>query len=1196
VAIVKRVFPFLEWIPDLNLETLRADLIGGVTVALVLVPQSMAYAQLAGLPAYYGLYAAFLPPMVATLFGSSRQLATGPVAVVSLMTAQSLAPLATAGSQQYIAYAILLALIVGLFQFLLGLFRLGLIVNFLSHPVVNGFTNAAAIIIGTSQLSKIFGVHVDSAEHHYETVYRVLRAALTSTHLPTLGMAVLAFTVMIGLRRVNPRIPNVLVAVVLTTVLSLAFGYEQNTRVTIDSIASDNVRDEILEFNRLVGQREAVEKLRATGTQSTADLMKAEEEFCLRCHPTRTFTSPTVHPPEPSARELNESALLLHQIAGFLDHYLDELAHQTSVVRTELRTASLRRVEGDDGRTTFYPVDELPAAVEASAGRWRIKVGNGTLDTSSLLLVGGGDVVGAIPAGLPPFSLPTIDLGVASRLIVSAIIISILGFMEAISIAKAIAARTKQRLDPDQELIGQGLANMIGCLSQSYAVSGSFSRSAVNLQAGARTGMSNVFSSVVVAIVLLFFSGWLYHLPQAVLAAIIMMAVFGLLNVSGFIHAWHAQRFDGIVSLVAFVGTLAFAPHLEYGIFLAVALSVGGYLFRTMRPHIADMVPSADGTLTDASRHHLDTCRFISVVRFEGPLNFTNSASLEDEVLGRIADKTELRHLLIAAQGINEIDASGEDTLRQLVERLRETGLEVSFSGLNDNVIDVLKRTHLYERIGEDHMYPTQARALRDIYVATHAGGHEPDCPFRAAMPRVTELSLAPDGSLRDAGRHGLDRCRHIAIFRFDDALTFANATYLENEISQRLSERPQLRQVIFVAHSINEADPAGATRLLGLVTRLRKNKTEVSFSGFKDEVLDVLEGAGSDRIIGEDARFPTDLAAIAGIYAAAHEDSTETGCPLRSLAPTLTELSLHSDGALRDARAYRLPLCRHVAILRIDGPMVLANPAAVERQLMRWVRDRLEVTHILLVAHTLTGLDAADSRRLLRLVQGIDKAGFKVSFAGLRDHVFESLGRAGVADVVGIEHIFSDEDLALAAIYGEAHRRSDEEDCPLKPLLPVVSDLSLAPDGSLRDARSHGLELCRRIAVIRFDGPLNYATIGFFKEAVRARLSERPELRSLIFAMHGVQKIDALAAEELCAFVSGLGERGLVVGMSGVNDAVLDVLRHSCELESLCSGNLFPTQVRAIEAVWEIAHEGRKEEPCPLREVVKSPQSNDHH
>ena len=190
------LFPFLEWLPDYQTRHLKSDLFAGLTVALVLIPQSMAYAQLAGLPAYYGLYASFLPPMVAALFGSSRQLATGPVAVVSLMTAASLAPLATAGSPGYIGYAILLALMVGIFQLTLGILRLGLVVNFLSHPVVNGFTNAAAIIIASSQLSKMFGVTVDTAPHHYETIIHVVKAATHYTHWPTLLMGMFAFGVM----------------------------------------------------------------------------------------------------------------------------------------------------------------------------------------------------------------------------------------------------------------------------------------------------------------------------------------------------------------------------------------------------------------------------------------------------------------------------------------------------------------------------------------------------------------------------------------------------------------------------------------------------------------------------------------------------------------------------------------------------------------------------------------------------------------------------------------------------------------------------------------------------------------------------------------------------------------------------------------------------------------------------------------
>ena len=228
---MKNIFSYIDWPQGYGGTSLKTDILAGLTVALVLIPQSMAYAELAGLPSYYGLYASFLPPMVAALFGSSRQLATGPVAVVSLLTATTLEPLATAGSQQYIAYAVLLALLVGVFQFSLGVLKLGLVVNFISHPVVNGFSNAAALIIATSQLPKLFGIHIEKVPHHYEFIYRVFIAAAQYTHWPTLFMGVLAFVIMFGLKRVSPRLPNVLAAVVVTTILSWSLGFEHNVVV-----------------------------------------------------------------------------------------------------------------------------------------------------------------------------------------------------------------------------------------------------------------------------------------------------------------------------------------------------------------------------------------------------------------------------------------------------------------------------------------------------------------------------------------------------------------------------------------------------------------------------------------------------------------------------------------------------------------------------------------------------------------------------------------------------------------------------------------------------------------------------------------------------------------------------------------------------------------------------------------------------
>lgn len=249
VNILKKVFPFATWFKGYKGNSFKYDFIAGITVALILIPQSMAYAQLAGLPPHYGLYASFLPPMVAALFGSSRQLATGPVAVVSLMTAACLAPLATAGSTEYVAYAVILSFSVGVFQFSLGFFRLGLLVNFLSHPVVNGFSNGAAIIIATSQLSKLFGVSVDSAENHFQTIFRVLQAAIHFTHWPSVAMGIAAFAIMYGLKRLNPQIPYVLVAVVTTTVASWLLGFSQDSKIGLDKVDSAEAQNLIREFN-----------------------------------------------------------------------------------------------------------------------------------------------------------------------------------------------------------------------------------------------------------------------------------------------------------------------------------------------------------------------------------------------------------------------------------------------------------------------------------------------------------------------------------------------------------------------------------------------------------------------------------------------------------------------------------------------------------------------------------------------------------------------------------------------------------------------------------------------------------------------------------------------------------------------------------------------------------------------------------
>lgn len=694
-----RIFPFLELLKNYNLVKLRADAIAGLTVALVLIPQSMAYAQLAGLPSYYGLYAAFLPPLVAALFGSSRQLATGPVAVVSLMTAASLAPLATAGSESYIGYAILLALIVGAFQFLLGVLRLGLVVNFLSHPVVNGFTNAAAIIIATSQLSKMFGVSVDSAVHHYETIIWVIQAAMHYTHWPTLIMGIGAFAIMYGLKKVTPKIPNVLVAVAITTVISWAIGFEHNVKVDVSKIDSPKAKELITSFDKTLDEISVLGKERTENTKQIKAAQKNNNKI------------------EYLNLKRNEDVLNIN---------IEELKIKEVSLRKEIRNLFFSGVKQPDGSLTFYLKEEM-----YPYGRiWRIKAGTKPIKEDSILMIGGGAAVGVVPQGLPSFTIPPVNFNMIFHLLPYAAIISLLGFMEAISIAKALAGKTGQRLDPNQELIGQGLSNMVGAIGKSYPVSGSFSRSAVNFQSGALTGFSSVFTSMAVVIVLLFFTPLLYHLPQSVLAAVIMMAVIGLLNVSGFIHAWKVQRYDGIISIISFISTLAFAPHLDKGIMVGVVLSISVFLYKSMKTKISLLSKHEDSSLRCAETHGLQECEHIAVARFEGPLFFANASYLEDSIRGIIETKKNLKHILLVSNGINEMDASGEETLSMLVDRIRSAGLDISLSGVNEAVLKVLKRTHLLEKIGHDHIYHTKEQAISKIYPITHKDTTEKECPL----------------------------------------------------------------------------------------------------------------------------------------------------------------------------------------------------------------------------------------------------------------------------------------------------------------------------------------------------------------------------------------------------------------------------------------------------------------------------------
>ena len=724
---LKKYLPFLRWFP-VNTPTLRADIIAGVTVALVLIPQSMAYAQLAGLPAFYGLYAAFLPPIVAVAFGSSHQLATGPVAIVSLLTAAALEPIAVAGSEMYVVYAVLLALMVGIFQILLGMLRMGALVNFLSHSVVVGFTNAAAIIIATSQLGKLFGVTVEKAPHHYQTVWNTILAT-TDTHWPTLVLGILAFAIILVLRRINPRIPNVLVAVAITTLISWAMGFENKQEITASQLGSVSVHkliDEELDY---------LQQIASTGKQ-----LRAAENSWL-----------TIKKEDGANTERSLSAL--HEVDR-LKLKLQGLKNAKKTVTREIKSLRLQRVTAGKGNgDRYYLLNDIPAEIANDPTYtiidhevWRVLSVD---DQGTLLINAGGAVVGNIPPGLPDFRLPGFSFDVFLQLLGSAIAISLIGFMEAISIAKAMAARTRQRLDANQELIGQGLANTVGSLFQSYPVSGSFSRSAVNIEAGAVTGLSSVVTGLMVLITLLLFTPLLYHLPQATLAAVIMVAVVGLVSARAFKRVWQVQRNDGLVAGITFVLTLLLAPHLEQAIIVGVLLSLGIYLYRTMKPRVAVLARHPDGSLRDAEVHGLTTCENITVIRFDGSLYFANTSYFEDKVMLKLAIKPDLKYVIVDAEGMNQLDATGEEMLVQLTERLSSAGIEVLFARVKRQIVDVLVRAGFIKQFGERRFFRRAEHALE--YAWEKLGeNHKDTCPLHLPSPTnpakdTTEMVSEPD-------------------------------------------------------------------------------------------------------------------------------------------------------------------------------------------------------------------------------------------------------------------------------------------------------------------------------------------------------------------------------------------------------------------------------------------------------------------
>ncbi len=711
---LKKILPFLSWFESYNTEALKADAISGLTVALILIPQSMAYASLAGLPTHYGLFAAFLPPLVASLFGSSRHLSTGPVAIASLITAITLEPLATAGGEAFLSYAILLSFTIGVIRLLLGVLRLGIIVNFLSHPVVNGFASAAAIIIATSQLSSIFGVSVDKEEHHYQTIFMAIKAATAYTHLPTLGFSLLAFVTMYGLKWINPKIPYIVIAILLTTTISWLTGFEHKLEIKPQNIESPLVKNLIAELNQSTDE---IAKLNNVSIEIGTHIRAAEKDF---------------------TRHSIQVSNLLHE-KEILNFRIEKLKRKEQDIKNKLRTYKFQLQKADDGRMLLFIHDKKTIKGEDPHRHWRIKLNGDSITRSAISLSGGGQVVGAVPSGLPSFRAPKFNLDIILQFLTAAFVITILGFVEIVTITKAIAIKSGQRLDPNQELIGQGLANIVGSFTQSYTVSGSFSRSAINFQTGAKTGMSSIFTSIVVLVTLLFLTPLLYHIPESVLASIIIMAVISLINIEGFLHIWRAQKYDGIISITSFIATLYFAPNLEMGIIIGILLSVVYYFIRNTKPRVTILSMDSNHVLRNAEALGLQKCKHLALVRFDGPLFFANTSYLEDWVINEIESMPELKHIVLVSHSINEMDASGEKMISVLIDRIRNAGLEISFSGLKDHIMEIFIRTHLYEKIGPENFFGTQAMALKSIHEKTHIDSNEKICPLLNYCPLKTK-------------------------------------------------------------------------------------------------------------------------------------------------------------------------------------------------------------------------------------------------------------------------------------------------------------------------------------------------------------------------------------------------------------------------------------------------------------------------
>ena len=562
-----RHLPMLEWVRDYDRAAAARDSLAALIVTLMLIPQSLAYAMLAGLPPVTGLYASILPLVAYTLFGTSRTLAVGPVAVVSLMTAAALGPLFAPGSAEYAGAAMLLALLSGALLLTMAVLRLGFLANFLSHPVISGFISASGVLIALGQLKHILGISV-AGENALELAQGLI-AGLPQTHLPTF----------------------------------------------------------------VIG---------------TASL------------------------------------LFLYLVRSRLGDWLEHLGMSPRIAGT---------------LTKIGPVVALLLAIAA------VHVFQ--------LADAGVRVVGEVPRGLPSLALPLLDLKLAMQLLPAALLISLVGFVESVSVAQTLAAKRRQRIEPNQELVALGGANIAAAMSGGFPVTGGFARSVVNFDASAQTPLAGALTAAGIGITVLLFTPLFHNLPHAVLAATIIVAVLSLVDLAALRRTWRYSRQDAAAMGATMLGVLLVG--VESGILLGVGLSLLLFLWRTSQPHIA-VVGQLPG-----SEHFRNIERFAVVqspkvlsVRVDESLYFPNARFLEDRIAELVGRYPQAEHLVLMCPGVNLIDASALESLEAITTRLRAAGIQLHLSEVKGPVMDRLQRTDFLEHFG-GQVFISQYEALRAL-------------------------------------------------------------------------------------------------------------------------------------------------------------------------------------------------------------------------------------------------------------------------------------------------------------------------------------------------------------------------------------------------------------------------------------------------------------------------------------------------